>query len=145
MPTSLGRKYTIEWRGRPPHLLEVDCPVWWRFLENHRPETLALYYDVMLGGVDIPSIKFKDPLVRDWYALTAKRVDAVIETPKEVFLIEIATHLRIRAIGQALSYQILWSQDPKIHKLERPVLVGEDMDLDLLGVAGKLGITVYLV
>lgn len=145
MPTSTGKSYETNWRGQPPHLLEVDVPVWYEFLNHHAPDVVKLYYDVYVGGHDFTPEQLKDPFQRMWYRNTAKRIDAVIETENEVWLIEVATYLAIRAIGQAMSYQVLWSQDPKIDKIERPVLVGKYMDADLLGVAGKLGIRVFLV
>jgi hypothetical protein len=145
MPTTLGKPFDVEWRGKPPHLLEIDTPVWYRFLKNHRPETINLHYDVYLGMHDMAREQLKDSMQRMWYYANAKRVDAVIETPTEIWLIEVSNILAIRAIGQALSYSVLYSQDPVIKKIERPVLVGEYMDLDLLGVAGKYGITVFLV
>jgi len=145
MPTVTGKAYDPDWRGQPPHLLEFDCPVWYRFLDHHAPKIINLYYDVLLGMHDMTPEMLKDPMQRMWYYNNAKRVDAIIETEKEVWLIEVSNLLAIRAIGQALSYSILWSQDPKIDKIERPILVGETMDLDLLGVAGKYGITVFLV
>lgn len=145
MPTTLGRPFDISWRGKPPHLLEVDTPVWYRFLENHRPETLNLYYDVLLGMHNMTRGQLKDSMQRMWYYANAKRVDAVIETPTEIWLIEVSNILAIRAIGQALSYSVMYSQDPIVRKIERPILVGEQMDADLLGVAGKYGITVFLI
>lgn len=145
MPTTLGKPFDVDWRGKPPHLLEVDIPVWYRFLKNHRPETINLYYDVYLGMHEMTRDQLKDSMQRMWYYANAKRVDAVIETPTEIWLIEVSNTLAIRAIGQALSYSVLYSQDPVIKKIEKPVLVGETMDLDLLGVAGKYGITVFLL
>ena len=145
MPTTLGKPFALDWRCQPPHLLDFDVNVWYRFLDHHRPETLKLYYDVLLGCHDMTRESLKDPMLRMWYYNTAKRVDAVIETPDEVWLIEVSNTLAMRAIGQAMSYPILWAQDPLINKMEKSVLVGETMDLDLMGVAGKLGVTVFLV
>ncbi len=50
MPTELGRKYALDWRGNPPHMLQPDVPVWYNFLEKWGSQFLSLYYDCLLGG-----------------------------------------------------------------------------------------------
>ena len=78
--TTLGDKYAVGWRGRPPHMLQADIPVWWRFLETYGREITALFYDCLLGGVDLTPADVLDPMKRMWRATTAKRADAIAET-----------------------------------------------------------------
>lgn len=145
MPTNLGPKYSIEWEGMPPHMLPRDYPVWLRFLKQYRDEFLWFFYDVFVGGPVLTPEQEKDPMWRMWRANTAKRIDALGEKPDQVWIIEVTTNPGMRALGQLLTYQHLWLEDPKIEKIERLVLVTENIDTDIMAAAGRLGIMVFVV
>lgn len=144
MPTELGPKYSIDWRGRPPHMLIQDVPVWYRFLEREGGRFVALYYDSFLGGPALTPAEEADPFKRMWRANTAKRTDAIAELDNEIWLIEVSDRPGMRAIGQMMVYQTLWLEDPKIDKLERLVIVSAAFDPDIAAAAGKLGILVFI-
>lgn len=145
MPTDLGPKYSTDWRGKPPHMLEPDIPVWYRFLDRYGKYFLNLYYDSLLGGPFLTEEEKTDPMKRMWRANTAKRADAIAETEKEVWLIEVSNYPGMRAIGQLHAYQALWIEDPKIMKIERLVLVCERLDTDIGAACGKFGFQIYIV
>lgn len=145
MQTTLGTPFAIDWRGRPPHMLQQDIPVWWRFLDRYGVLFKALYYDSFLGGATLTPEEEKDPFKRQWRASTAKRTDAIAETDTEVWIIEVSDYPGMRAIGQLFTYQTLWLEDPKIQKIERLVLVAGRMDTDIAAAAGKMGILVYVL
>jgi len=144
VPTTLGRSYDVTWRGAPPHMLEPDIPVWYRFLEKWGFQFTALYYDVFLGGPHMTPAREADPYWRMWRANTSKRADAIAELPGEVWIIEVSRRPGLRAIGQLLTYLALWTEDPKIMKIEVPVLVCEELDTDLIASAAKYGISTYV-
>lgn len=145
MPTTLGPIYTTDWRGRPPHMLLQDVPVWWRFLNTWGYQFLSLYYDCLLGGPFLTPEEEKDPFKRMWRASTAKRADAIAETQNEVWIIEVSDYPGMRALGQLLTYQALWLEDPKINKVERLVLVAGRIDTDIAAGAGKMGVLIYVM
>jgi hypothetical protein len=145
MPTILGNQYEIDWRGRPPHMLDPDVPVWYRFLDLYGSMLKALYYDCLLGGPFLTPDQESDPFQRMWRFNTSKRADAIGETAAEVLIIEVANYPGLRAVGQLQVYQTLWIEDPRIIKPERLVLVAERIDNDLGAACGKFGIQVYLV
>ncbi|MBA7624087.1 hypothetical protein ES703_31491 [subsurface metagenome] len=145
MPTQLGREFSIEWRGDPPHMLPADIPVWYRFLEKWGTEFKALYYDVYLGGPWLTPDQEKDPMWRMWRANTAKRADAIAELEDEIWIIEVSTAPEMRSLGQLITYSSLWLEDPKIDKLERLVLVCQHLDKDVTAAAGKFGVQVYVL
>jgi len=144
MPTTLGRPFKIDWRGAPPHMLDEDIPVWYRFLEKWGGQFLNLWYDCLLGGPYLLPGEEKDPLKRMWRQNNSKRPDAIAETVDEVWIIEGASHPGLRAIGQCLTYHSLWMEDPKIAKIERPVLVCEVLDTDLGAACGRMGVLVFI-
>lgn len=145
MPTSLGRPYSLEWRGNPPHMLKPDIPVWWRFLAKYGDPIKNLYYDCLLGGPYLTPEELKDPLKRDWQAISSKRADAICEFTDQVWIVEVSAEPGLRAIGQLQTYHALWMRDPKIAKIEKMVLVGERVDSDLLDAAGTFGLQVFIV
>lgn len=145
MPTTLGKPYSLDWRGIPPHMLKPDVPVWYRFLDKWGHLFMNLYYDCMLGGPALTQEEEKDPFKRMWRANMAKRADAIGETEGEVWIIEVADTPGLRAIGQLLTYLSLWQEDPRIPKIERAVLVCNFVDTDLIASAAKYGIITYVM
>lgn len=145
MPTDLGSRFRIDWRGRPPHMLDQDIPVWYRFLERYGHLFTALYYDCLLGGPFYTPEQLTDPYMKMWRLNTSKRADAIAETADEVWIIEVASYPGLRAVGQLQVYQTLWLEDPKIRKPEKLLLVCERIDQDLGAACGKFGIQVYII
>ncbi len=145
MPTSLGRPYSLGWRGDPPHMLNTDVPVWYRFLEKYESFFDNLYYDVLLGGPTLTKAEREDPILRMWRTNNSKRADAVAELSDEVWIIEVAERPGLRAVGQLQVYRSLWIEDPPILKPEKMVLVAAAFDQDLLASAARIGIETYIV
>lgn len=145
MPTDLGKKFSIDWRGKPPAMLETDHPVWYRFLDRYGQYFIALYYDCLLGGPFLTPEQAADPFQKMWRRNTAKRADAIAELENEVWIIEVADYPGLRAIGQLEVYQTLWIEDPQIMKPERLVLVSERIDEDLAAACAQRGIQIYLL
>ena len=143
MPTFLGRPYALEWRGTPPHMLETDIPVWYRFLEIWGHLFEKLYYDCLLGGPLLTKAQEKDKYWHMWRATSSKRADAIVELESEVWIIEVSQRPGLRAVGQLMVYVNLWIEDPKIAKLEKPILVCEHVDTDLIASAARYGIATY--
>jgi len=145
MPTEIGPKYHTGWRGKPPHMLAPDIPVWYKFLEEWAPHFTALYYDCLLGGPVVEPGEEKDPMKRMWRALTSKRADAIAELENEVWLIEVSAYPGMRALGQLLTYQTLWLQDPKIDKPVKMILVADQVDPDVYYSYSQYNIVLHLV
>lgn len=145
MPTELGIAYTPLWRGRYPHMLDEDRPVWERFLQQNLELFERVYYDVRVGGV-YPGPEYGDEKMRRmYYDVTAKRIDVVGELKEEIWIIEVAVRPGLRATGQLLSYIKLWFDDPKILKPAKGVLVVQALDEDLKGVLETYGMLVRYV
>jgi len=125
---------------RPP-----DVPVWYRFLETWGHEVKKLWYDCLLGGPFLTPVEEQDPIKKSWRYVNSKRPDAIIETEKEVWIVEVSAFPGLRALGQVMAYISLWSEDPKILKPEKGVLIVETLDTDLGAACGRLGVRVFVV
>ena len=112
-------------------MLPPDVPLWHAYLEKAAGQFLRFYYNVRVGGPDISKIKADRALAKMWYASTAKRIDAIGEKEKEIWIIEVAASPYLRAVGQCLSYKFLWEEDPKIDKPARAALLCYFLDSDL--------------
>lgn len=145
MPTILGPKYSTDWRGKPPHMLAPDIPVWYRFLEEWKNHFTSLYYDCLLGGPEITAEEEKDPMQRMWRALSCKRADAIAETKNEVWIIEVSAYPGMRALGQLLTYHTLWLQDAQIDKPSKMILVADQIDRDVRLSYVPYGVILHLV
>ena len=145
MTTILHKPFTTEWRGKPPHMLKPDVPVWYRFLERNASLFHSLYYDCLLGAPDLDQEEEKDPLKRMWRFNISKRADAIATTDNHVWIIEVADDPGLRALGQLQVYRSLWLQDPVIDKMERLDLVCETIDPHLTAACIQHGINVHVV
>lgn len=145
MPTILGPKYATDWRGKPPHMLAPDIPVWYRFLHEYENQFLSLYYDSLLGGPKLTAYEEKDRLAYMWRAITSKRSDAIAELKDELWIIEVAEHPEMRAVGQLITYEALFLEDPKIDKPIKKILVATSIDADIATALKAVNITLYIV
>lgn len=131
MPTDLGRPYKPTWKGNYPHMLPEDRPIWDRFLTLNPSLFLEVYYDVLLGGV-YPGPEYGSEKMRKmFHHNTAKRIDVLGILKDEVWIVEVASHPGLRAVGQLQTYMALWFQDPKIQLPVKGVLVCRSIDADL--------------
>jgi len=143
LPTYLGKSFSIDWRGRPPHMLDTDIPVWYRFLRVYGHLFNKLYYDCFVGGPWHTEEELEDPMTRMWRANTAKRLDALAVLEDEIWIIEVASAPGLRSVGQLQSYRVLYLEDPKFDKIEKMILVLEHIDQDVISAAAAYGILCY--
>ncbi len=143
MPTELGRKYSLDWRGKPGHMLAPDIPVWYNFLEKWGSQFINLYYDCLLGGPSLTPEEMKDPFKKMQRYLASKRADAIAELEEHVWIIEVTFDAGLRSLGQLQTYRTLWIRDPKIDKPEKCVLVCGKISPDFLDAASMYGILVF--
>lgn len=145
MPTTLGNPYPINYGGTPPHMLREDVPVWSKFQEKYSSLWKALYLDVLVGGPALTKEEEKDSFKRMWRYNNSKRLDALAVLEKEVWIIEVASKPGLRSLGQLLTYVSLWQEDDPFGLIEKPVLVCEVIDTDLISSAAKYGILTFVI
>jgi hypothetical protein len=145
MGTFLGTSYPPTWRGKPQQMLSTDHPLWDKFLDDYGGLFERFYYNVLLGEAALTYDKpptWEQKLER---SVLSKKIDVIGETKDEVWIIEVASRPGLRAVGQIMSYRALWFEDPKINKIERFVLVTDQIDRDLLTAAATYGIETIIL
>jgi hypothetical protein len=145
MPTELGERFAIDWRGMPEQMLDQDAPTWYAFIDKYYRQFIGFYYNVRVGGPDMSKIDANEAMKKMWYAVTAKRIDAIGEKLDGIWIIEVSTSPYLRAVGQCLSYKFLWELDPKIKKPAKMVLVCQAIDNDLRQVLSHYGVKIIVV
>ena len=126
-------------------MLAEDVPVWFRFLDRYGSQFEELYYDTLVGGPALSKEEEKDGMKRMWRYNNSKRLDAVGKLKNEVWIIEVSARPGLRALGQLLTYVALWQEDDPFGLIERPILVCEAVDTDLISSAAKYGIQTYVI
>jgi len=112
-------------------MLKEDILIWDRFLAQNAGLFQRVYYDVRLGGILEVPLEAANAMQRMYYNVTAKRIDALAELEKEIWIIEVTAKPGLRAVGQLQTYMALWWQDPKIPKPAVGMLLAQAIDSDL--------------
>lgn len=145
MPTELGDEFSPHWRGKYPHMLPEDFPIWEKYISQHEHEFLRLYYNVRVGGQKIDDPNISPEMLRMWYKVNAKRIDVLAEKEDEIWIIEVTSRPGLRAVGQLATYLVLWLEDPKPAKPAKTVLVCEQLDPDIERTLPVYGMRAYTV
>ena len=145
MPTTLGPGFSTDWRGTPRHMLQQDVPVWWRFVGRYGQYINTVYYSCLVGGPWLSPDQEKDPIMVMWRANTAKRIDALAELEDSIWIIEVSDRPGMRALGQLITYQSLWREDPKIDKPVTLVLVSSSVDEDIAIASARSGVKQFIL
>jgi len=91
-----------------PHLLPEDIKVWEAFLDKHRGQFGRFDYDVRVGQGRDPGEIFSPEIRQMGVDLSQRRIDAVGYGASEIWIIEITTSAGLKAVGQLLSYPVLY-------------------------------------
>lgn len=145
MPTELGDEYSPHWRGKYPHMLPEDYPIWEKYISQHEHEFERLYYNVRVGGQVIDDPNISPEMLKMWYSVNAKRIDVLAEKEDEVWIIEVTSRPGLRAVGQLATYLVLWLEDMKPAKPAKTVLVCERLDPDIERTLPVYGMQAYTV
>ena len=128
-----------------PHMRIWEETIMDRFLALPRAPA-KFDYDVHVRINDKTPMEVQTDAERQlWRTMTAFRIDAVMETETQIYVIEVKDRLRPSAIGQALTYSFLYT---KLFKPQKPVIpsiiCGLD-DPDTHAVCDKYQIRVWVV
>jgi len=114
-----------------PHLLPPDTPCWQRFLAAHQSEYLSFDYDVRVGFGRPVGDEFDDAMKKMAIDLSQRRIDAVGFKDDQIEIFEVTRLAGLKAIGQLITYPILYrmTYHPTLPLI--PHLITEQIDTDL--------------
>ena len=131
--------------ARYPHMKEHEGLVWERFLAHVPWEVVRMAYDVRLGEGARVAEGVPDWVRRMAWALSTKRVDVLVETPREFIIVEVKSRAGLSAVGQLLGYLVLFQQQYRPEKRVRLAIVCEQVAPDMGAVVNEYGIEVHVV
>lgn len=131
--------------GRYPHLLSQDIPCWERFLLLYGSTYLRFDYDVHVGDGRDPGPQTPPQMRQVGIDLSHRRIDAIGYRPGETHIFEITRCASLKAVGQLISYPILYAHTFGPGKRLIPVLVCEEFHTDIDTVIKTLGVLHYVL
>ncbi|MGH7752672.1 MAG: hypothetical protein ACREN5_07635 [Gemmatimonadales bacterium] len=106
-----GRRFPPSWRGRYPHMREVDMPLWNRFLDLYGQGWEAFEYDVRVGPASGAARGFDPAAQAVFESLTKLRIDAVGFARDGIWLFEVKPFAGIGTVGQLVGYRDLFQRE----------------------------------
>ena len=127
---------------RYPHMLPEDVKVWSTFLASGFGEIREVWYDVHVGtAVRAPEI-LGEAMQRVADAVTRKRIDVVGRVGAGFWVIEVKPVCGSEALGQAVMYRRLFSEEFGRGADVIGVVVCNLVEVDVVGIADDLGVLV---
>lgn len=114
-----------------PHLLPEDITVWARFLTKYPDRFDPIEYDVRVGRGRPAPLDMPDNIRTMALDLSMRRIDAIGHTPRLIYVIEITRIAGLKAVGQVITYPILYRQTFAPTKPVRTLLVCEELHPDI--------------
>ena len=138
-------RYKYERLAKYPHMLARDVVLWERFLAKFPNQYQEVSYDVKVGrGVELPA-SYPGNMVTDALALTRKRIDVVGYKQGGVDVIEVKPMAGLSAIGQVISYKILYEIQFAESGPVQAVILTDNKDVDYDVLCKALDIKIILV
>lgn len=128
-----------------PHLMVTDVAIWERFIEKHGKKWDSFAYDVRVGeGVSLSEAEPQEikTMAR---ALWEKRIDVIGVKGNETFIIEVKPSAMLSAIGQVLSYEVLYRDRYKDVAAPKKMIVTDRAGPDLLRLCREYNIDAVVV
>jgi len=145
MTTSLGDPYPPCYEGIPPGMTKCDLYLWRKFQALHCIGWTQVYFNVRVGKGSPAPESYEENIRDGWMSLTQNRIDALIETHKEVMIVETRRKAGRSAFGGLILYKQLWDKDPKIDKPVSMVIVTDYLTTQMEESFKENGIKIYLV
>lgn len=123
-----------------PHLMPREIPIWESWLSAHPDEYDRYEYDVRVGESIIPPPDLDANLADMAVSLAKKRIDVIGWRGQAPTIIEIKDYAGLTAIGQLISYPLLFTlefptvQPPDVRLVTARLLPDVGNILQILGV-----------
>ena len=128
-----------------PHFTQEEALVLEKFQKEAAPQG-KWSYDVRLKSKKADLAKIEDPTLKAyWEKVTAKRIDAIVETASQINIIEVKRYMLASGIGQLLTYAYMYAEQYKPQKPVQLWYVTYYSDPDIEELAPKFGIKTWSV
>lgn len=126
-----------------PHLVGSDIEIWDQWIRLYGHNFTGMDYDVHVGQGLEPDPDSPYPNQVMWTHITQKRIDVLAYRPTSTWLIEVKDRPTVAAIGQVISYSILYQADftPSLPII--PCLIAGIIEPDIEALCRALDIRFY--
>jgi len=128
-----------------PHMGPYESEIWQRFLLTTDMRFIKIDYDVRVGPGYDPGEQYPENIRKMAIALTQLRIDAVAETPNEIWIFEVKPRAGRSALGQLEAYGYWYLRQYRPTKLVRLAVVCREVDPNMVEVFRERGIHIFKV
>lgn len=128
-----------------PHMKKHEAEIWDRFMSAMPWRPVTILYDVRLGKGAPLNAEDPDWVRRMVWSLSTKRVDAIVETRRDIYICEIKARAGLSALGQLLGYESLYMEQFRPRKRVHLVLICTAVEEDMATPLGQYGIQTFVV
>lgn len=132
-------------RARYPGLMPLEVAVLKEWLRLHESEYDRFDYNTRTGTGTDPGPTYPQNLRDMGVAITQKRIDAIAWAGNEPTLIEVKNRATLAAVGQILSYKVLFKADYPLSPEPKLLLVASKFDPDVYPVLREHGVDYAIV
>ena len=133
-------KYPYKKMLKYPHLAPQDKIIWERFIDDNPDYFTSVDYDVKVGEGQTIKAKPHAMTAEEWRKHTQKRIDVVGYKDNTIYIIELKPSASFSAIGQAVSYALLYRQEFKPSGEILPTIITDREVLDIRNLCNQQGI-----
>lgn len=116
-------KYPFVIQSYYPHMKPADIHIWEKFIRANAGFFDSVDYDVPVGEVPEWMDTENDPHAQGQAILYKKKIDVVAYRPGEIWLIELKPFAGSSALGQILTYDILFKRKHQGAEVIRPCVI----------------------
>lgn len=132
-------------RLKYPGLMPLEVAVLKEWLRLHESEYDRFDYNVRTGTGTDPGPTYPQNLRDMAIAITQKRIDAIAWNGNVPTLIEVKNRATLTAVGQILSYKVLFKADYPLSPEPKLLLVASKFDPDVYSVLQSHGVDYAIV
>ena len=127
-----------------PHLLPEDICLWESFLLENSSKFIGFDYDVRVGSGRDPGPSYNSQLRRIGIDLSQRRIDCIGYQSKSIYIFEVTMSVGLKAIGQLLTYPLLYQRtyNPTLPLV--PAFVCSEIQSDILPIIESKGILYFV-
>lgn len=142
MAARLGPAYPAKDLPSFPGMSFFDAPIWRQYLRQTlmAQQPRAIHYNVRIGPGREPPEDAPHWAREDWWLVTARRIDAVVQWPDAVELVECRHLAKASAVGRLQIYDSLWAEERPLPGTHGLLLLTDWTEPDIIDLTSRLGI-----
>lgn len=127
-------------QAKYPHMMPADIRIWSRYLKTNPFPRARIAYDLHVGTPAEPLLGMTEEYERMTEALSRKRIDAVVYEERWTRIVEVKPYAGAGAIGQVLTYRLLYRREFPGSPMPLPVIVTDQPQVDTPWLCKQLNI-----